>query len=154
SIDDQATCMALHSDGSIYVVGGTNSKDYPLTPGAVDTTAGEFYEGFVTRLTPKGDALVFSTYLGGTTEVLRDVAVDSAGNAYVGGYSGSGDYPTTAGAFDTVFGGPVDAVVTAIDPTGTNMLWSTFLGGTTGGEEGNGIDVDAAGSVYVTGRHS
>src|SRR5690606_5615821 len=110
TIDEEPTRMALHSDGSIYVIGWTNSKDYPLTPGAVDTTLGGFFEGFVTRLAPAGDALVFSTYLGGTTELPKDVAVDSAGNAYVCGYSESGDYPTTAGAFDTVFGGPVDAV--------------------------------------------
>ncbi|MBI4881567.1 MAG: SBBP repeat-containing protein [Planctomycetes bacterium] len=153
SSDDTPTGMAVHTDGSIYLVGAADSTDYPLTPGAVDTTFGGFMEGFVTRLAATGDALVFSTFLGGTNEGLRDIAVDSAGNTYVCGDATSSDYPTTTGAFDVAFGGPGDAVITAINATGTALLWSTFLGGTTGAEQAFGIDLDSAGSVYVCGWH-
>src|SRR5690606_30054878 len=97
--------------------------------------------------------LIFSTFLGGTSELLNDIAVDAAGNAYVCGRTQSADYPVTAGAFDVAFGPVQDAVISVLDPTGTSLLWSTFLGGTTGGEEGNGIDVDTTGAVYVAGKY-
>src|SRR3989475_8604880 len=92
--------------------------------------------------------LAYSTYLGGTGgDQGSGIAVDVAGNAYVTGSTGSSDFPRTAGA---VGGGGVDAFVTKLNPTGTALVYSTYLGGS-GGDEGRGIAVDVAGNAYVTG---
>ena len=86
----------------------------------------------MTKLNPTGTALVYSTYLGGTGEDYGSgIAVDTAGNAYVTGTTYSTDFPTTAGAFQTTFGGGnADAFVTKLNPTGTALVYSTYLGGT------------------------
>src|SRR5437016_6840034 len=95
--------------------------------------------------------LVYSTLLGGSNDDRGfGIAVDAAGNAYVTGGTGSSDFPTTAGAFQTTLGGSSDAFVTKLDPTGTALVYSTYLGGSSG-DFANGIAVDATGSAYVTG---
>src|SRR5947207_1635818 len=102
--------------------------------------------------------LSYSTYLGGSNED-RDtrIAVDAAGNAYVAGETGSSDFPTTAGAFQRTFGGPVcdgctsNAFVTKLDSTGSALVYSTYLGGS-GRDGGWGIAVDTLGNAYVTGQ--
>src|SRR5439155_17628970 len=83
--------------------------------------------------------------------VAGGIAVDAAGNAYVTGGILSTDFPTTAGAFQTTLGGDLDAFVTKLNPTGSALVYSTFLGGSAF-DEGLGIAVDAAGNAYVTGR--
>src|SRR5207249_866877 len=106
---------------------------------------------FVTKLDPTGSALVYSTFLGGSAlDEGRGIAVDALGNAYVTGSAGSTDFPTTAGAFQVSLGGGSDAFVTKLNPAGTALVYSTYLGGS-GAEEGHGIAVDANGSAYVTG---
>src|SRR3989441_4502002 len=100
-------------------------------------------------------ALAYSTYLGGSSSDFGfGIAVDAAGNAYVTGDTNSTNFPTTAGAFQTTFGGPPgDAFVTKLDTTKTcpdSLVYSTYLGGR-GDDEGIGIAVDAAGSAYMTG---
>jgi hypothetical protein len=98
--------------------------------------------------------LSYSTYLGGTTGggVGYGIAVDAAGDAYVTGWT-STDFPTTPGAYQTTYGGADDAFVTKLNPTGTALVYSTYLGGT-GDEQGFGIAVDAGGNAYVTGYTS
>ena len=93
----------------------------------------------MTKLNPTGTALVYSTYLGGTGYVQgAAIAVDTAGNAYVTGYTDSTDFPTTAGAYQTTSGGGdfYDAFVTKLNPTGTALVYSTYLGGT-GDDQGS-----------------
>ena len=96
--------------------------------------------------------LVYSSYLGGSGgDVGLGLAVDSAGSAYLTGYTTSADFPTTAGAFDTTYnGGDDDAFVTKLDASGAALGYSTYLGGS-GGEYGYDVAVDGAGSAYVTG---
>ena len=144
--------IAVDGAGNAYVTGYTASSDFPTTPGAFQTTyAGGNGDAFVTKLNPKGTALVYSTYLGGSdSDGGYGIAVDSAGNAYVTGYTASTDFPTTPGAFQTTFGGNGDAFVTKLNPTGTALVYSTYLGGTRG-DLGLGIAVDSAGNAYVTG---
>lgn len=105
--------------------------------------------------------LVYSTYLGGATaltgatanDVGFGIAVDAAGNAYVTGITQSSDFPTTPGAFDVTFTTLFpDAFVTKLDSTGSTLLYSTYLGGSTNFDEVRDIAVDAAGSAYVRGR--
>jgi hypothetical protein len=115
---------------------------------------------FVTKLDPTGTTLIYSTLLGGGREGGEAIAVDAEGNAYVTGYTYSANFPTTPGAFQPIFGdaldppnrfGPdPDAFVTKLNPTGSALVYSTYLGGN-GGDRGAGIAVDAAGNAYVTG---
>jgi hypothetical protein len=101
---DSSSGVAVDATGSAYVVGDTGSQDFPTTAGAFDTTFGccSFGDIFVTRLDATGSGLIYSTYLGGKTiESIASVALDAAGAAYVSGFTGSADFPTTPGAFDT-----------------------------------------------------
>jgi len=147
--------VAVDSLGAAYVTGSTDSANYPTTAGAFDTTFNGSSDAFVTKLNPAGSSpLLYSTYLGGTgPDAGHGVAVDSAGAAYVTGATQSGDFPTTAGAFDTTFnGGQEDAFVTKLNPAGSSpLLYSTYLGGS-GPDQGFGVAVDSAGAAYVTGQ--
>jgi carbohydrate binding protein with CBM6 domain/beta-propeller repeat-containing protein len=145
--DDLAYGIALDADRNAYVAGSTTSANFPTTAGAFDTTVSSA-DVFVTKLNATGSALVYSTYLGGGFDDSgRGIAVDAAGNAYVTGYTRSSNFPTTTGAFQTTFGGYSDAFVTKLNPTGSALVYSTYLGGV----YGYGIAVDAAGNAYVTG---
>jgi beta-propeller repeat-containing protein len=148
--------IAVDPVGNAYVTGTTASVNFPTTAGAFDMTLDMTLEGnseaFVTKLNPTGSALLYSTYLGGSSgEEGFGIAVDIAGNAYVTGETGSPDFPTTLGAFQTApgFGGN-DAFITKLNPTGTVLIYSTYLGGSNS-DEGFGIVVDALGNAYVTG---
>jgi hypothetical protein len=144
--------IAIDTAGNTYVTGFTSSTDFPTTPGAFDSTFGGNRDAFVTKLDAAGAAAVYSTYLGGNAfDEARDIAIDAAGNAYVTGTTTSTDFPTTAGAFDLSYNGGADAFVTRLDPNGSALVYSTYLGGA-GLEEGRGLAIDAAGNAYVTGR--
>jgi hypothetical protein len=150
--------IAVDGAGNAYVTGATSSTDFPVTAGAFQTACGGSCKGnaFVTKLNPTGSALVYSTYLGGSG-TLGDtgdgIAVDSAGNAYVTGTVSSVDFPVTPNAFQLVFaGGNYDAFVTKFDPTGSALVYSTYLGGSSDADFGKGIAVDSAGNAYVTGQ--
>src|SRR6201999_2055418 len=99
------------------------------------------------KLNATGTALVYSTYLGPV--IGSGIAVDSAGNAFISGQA-NGDYPTTPGAFQTVPGGSSDGFVTKLNPAGTALVYSTFLGGS-GFDAATRIAIDAGGNAYVTG---
>src|SRR5205807_1572641 len=150
---DAAGGIAVDSAGNAYVTGDTSSANFPTTPGAFQTTyGGGNADAFVTKLNPTGSALIYSTYLGGSGEEGgKGIAVDSAGNAYVTGDTSSANFPTTPGAFQaTSGGGNFDAFVTKLNPTGSALIYSTYLGGS-GEEEGQGIAVDSAGNAYMAG---
>ncbi len=151
---DSALGIAVDSAGNAYVTGHTTSNDFPTTSGAFQTSPANAFCGgddaFVTKLNATGGG-VYSTYLGGSgLEVGVGIAVDAAGNAYVSGYTSSTNFPTTPGSFQTTFGGIRDAFVTKLNPTGTGLAYSTFLGGS-GDDFGQAIAIDAAGHAYVTG---
>ena len=128
---DTATSIALGPGLTVHVAGRTISTDFPTTAGAFDTTFnGGAQDGFEAKLNAAGSGLDYSTYLGGTgEEILVNVAVDPAGNAYVGGGTSSADYPTTAGAFDPIKDASTDVFVTKLNTTGTAPVYSTFIGG-------------------------
>jgi hypothetical protein len=150
SADTEGLGIAVDAAGNAYIAGFTNSA-FPTTPGAFS----EGGNGFITKLNSTGSALVYSARLKGY-EVCSGIAVDAAGNAYVTGHTTASDFPTTQGAFQTICGGcsPAgvvgDAFVTKLNPTGSALVYSTFLGG--GSDEGgNGIAIDAAGNAYISG---
>ncbi|MCG7337035.1 SBBP repeat-containing protein [Sporosarcina sp. ACRSM] len=151
SDNNSGAAIAVDNGGNAYVTGFTNSTDFPTTWGAYRTTYNGDSDAFVTKLNPLGTTLAYSTYLGGTdADQGLGIAVDDTGNAYVTGATQSDDFPTTTCAFDRTFNGVVDAFVTKIDPTGTRLINSTYLGGT-GFDQGYGIALDSAGDAYVTG---
>ncbi len=151
--------IALDSSGNIYVTGYTRAANFPVTPGAYRTNIQQFEDGFLTKLNPTGQTLLYSTFIpGGGSEYPNDVAVDGAGNAYVTGSTGSADYPTTPGAFQTVKGDPTIAFVTKFNTTGSALAYSTFLGDTNFHFDTEDITyairVNGAGNAYVAGYTS
>ena len=148
-IVDDGRGIAVDSAGAAYVTGFTFSTDFPTTAGAFDPSANDG-DAFITKLNPAGSGLAYSTYLGGSSiDNGIGIAVDSAGAAYVIGSTGSTNFPTTAGAFDTSASGG-DAFVTKLNPAGSGLAYSTYLGGSSS-DEGRGIAVDSAGAAYVVG---
>lgn len=151
---DQCSRIAIDSDGCAYVTGETWSPDFPATAGAFDLSiqAGEI---FVSKLGPDGDELAFSTALGGRCrDRAYGIAVDPEGCAVVVGSSSSPDYPTTPDAFLPSYRGAIDGVMTKLNPKGTSLIHSTFLGGCSHGEEGLGIATDGMGGIYLAGMTS
>jgi uncharacterized protein (TIGR03437 family) len=153
---DYAASVATDSKGNIYVVGLTYSPDFPVTPGALQTKIGTVgtSDAFVAKFAPDG-TLLWSTYLGGCCDDwATGVAVDSAGNVLVTGWTRSADFPVVHAAQPTLNNGVsaarYDAFVAKLDPTGTKLLYSTFLGGD-GDDGASGIALDSAGNAYVTG---
>ena len=124
--DDWGNGIAVDSAGNAYVVGVAYPADFPTSEGAFDRSGG--YAGFVAKFNPDGD-LVYSTFLGGGGYVTeaRGIAVDSSGHAYVTGYTGRTDFPTTPGAFQTSCapgGSPYgcnDAFVVKLNPEGPRV---------------------------------
>jgi hypothetical protein len=142
--------IGVDSPGNAYVTGYTTSTDFPTvnplqaTNNAINGTA------FVTKLNAAGSALVYSTYLGGSnTDSGAGIAVDSSGNAYVTGETSSTDFPT-ANPLQATYEGNGDAFVAKLNPAGSALVYSTYLGGS-GGDQGNGIAVDSSSNAYVTG---
>ena len=142
------------SAGNAYVTGQTNSADFPITGGAFQSTYPGGSVAFVTKLNASGTALLYSTWLGGVNGANQDgndIAIDSAGDAYVTGITTEADFPTTTGAFETTYGaGSIKGFVTKLNPTGSALIYSTFLGGTNY-DAGDKIALDSAGEAYITG---
>ena len=125
--------IVVDGAGSAYVTGRTSSIDFPTTAGAAHTTNAGFDDAFVTKLDATGSGLVYSTYLGGSdSDIGFGIALDGGGSAYVGGYTDSTDFPTTAGAAQTTLAGAQDAFVAKIAtlPTSADQCknggWKTF----------------------------
>jgi hypothetical protein len=147
--------IIVDSSGNAYVTGQTSSTNFPTTTGAFQTTyGGGTKDAFVAKLNPTGSSLIYSTYLGGSNNDVWfeiDIAVDNVGNAYVTGGTISPDFPTTAGAYQTINKGNMDVYVTKLNTTGSGLVYSTCLGGFNSSESGRGIVVDEDGNAYITG---
>jgi len=152
--DQRAQDIAVDDAGKATIVGWTTAVDFPVTPGAYDTDRGiGFWTGFVTQLSESGDELVFSTYLEGPETGAQALAVDTGptGHVVVGGFAMGQDFPTTAGALDDTFnGGGTDGFVALLNPTGSVLQWSTFLGGEAG-EQVQALTTDPTGVVTAVG---
>ncbi|GAX59316.1 hypothetical protein SCALIN_C01_0247 [Candidatus Scalindua japonica] len=147
---DQAYGIAVDTSGNAYVTGSTGSTDFPTASPIQGTYAGGG-DIFVTKIDSSGTSLVYSTYLGGSrSDSSRSIAVDTSGNAYVTGSTISPDFPT-ASPIQGTYAGDRDVFVTKIDSSGTNLVYSTYLGGS-GGDHPYGIAVDTSGNAYVTGH--
>jgi hypothetical protein len=143
------TNIAVGRTGGIYLVGGTNSPDFP-TRNPLQPAIGGTQDSFVAGLKSDGSALLFSTYLGGSgNESSFGLAVDLMKNIYVAGITDSIDFPTAAPLQPTL-GGSSDAFAVKLAAGGGALIYSTYLGGNSV-EIGNAIALDAAGNAYVTG---
>jgi uncharacterized protein YfiM (DUF2279 family) len=150
---DAGRGIDVDGQGNLYITGQTASANYPTTTGVFDRGYNNNTDVFVTKLDSSGSTIVYSTFIGGSAfDSGNGIAVDKAGAAYVAGFSGSLNYPTTPGSFDTTQNGGSDAFVTKLDPSGARLEYSTYLGGAGFSFEGaNGIAVDREGSAYATG---
>ena len=148
-IASTAQGVAVDGSGNAYVTGFTSRKDLILA-NALESTYKGSQAAFVSKVNPSGSALVYSTYLGGSgTDQANAIAADSSGNAYITGSTTSTDFPTV-GAVQAKSGGGLDAFVTKINATGSALVYSTYLGGSSG-DLGFGIGVDGTGKVWVAG---
>ncbi|MBI3921510.1 MAG: PQQ-binding-like beta-propeller repeat protein, partial [Armatimonadetes bacterium] len=152
--DETGHGIAIDSSGSAYVVGESSANDFP-TVNPLPSGRGGLNDCFVTKFSPAGSALVYSTYLGGSNqENGLDIAVDSSGSAYVTGNAYSSDFPTTPNAFQQTYGGgPTDAIVAKLSASGSSLVYSTYLGGSDS-DRGGSIAVDSYGNAYLTGATS
>ena len=150
--DDGAEAMALDAEGNVYVTGYTGSDRFPVTGNALQPERRGGRDVFVTKLSSDGGSLLYSTFLGGNNDDTgRGIALDSEGGIYVAGISESGNFPTSASAFQRLRfpGASSDAFVTKYDAQGQG-IYSTYIGGE-GGDSANGIVVDSQGLATVTG---
>jgi uncharacterized protein (TIGR03437 family) len=157
--------LALDSAGSVYVAGYTYSLNFPTKNpyasappakqfGGSNVPPGDWPSAFVTKFSPDGSSLVYSTYLGGNNyDYIFAIAVDSSGSAYVTGQTNSASFPTTPGAYQKVFASNISAFVTKLNSTGTGLVYSTFLGGATNASA-TAIAVDSAGRAYIAGNET
>src|SRR5262249_49788457 len=121
--------IALDTEGNAYVAGTTSSSNFPIVNALQPAYGGGSYDAFVAKVDASGSALVYSTYLGGSSdEEGDDIAVDAQGNAYVTGYTASDNFPTDT-PLQVARGGGSDAFVTKVNASGSALVYSTYLGG-------------------------
>jgi hypothetical protein len=152
---DGASALAIDSSGNAYITGDAGSSNYPTTNGAYKVTLDGVNKVFVTKLDSTGSNLVYSTFIGNGT--ANSIAIDLSGNAFITGLSYF-NYPTTTGAFQNSLGNGLgnpygNVIVTKLNPAGTALVYSTFIGGSgNGADGGNSITIDARGNAYITGE--
>jgi uncharacterized protein (TIGR03437 family) len=172
--DDGVAAISVDTSGNAYITGATNSQDFPTVNAFQNQLGGaggnamlRTGDAFVAKLNPAGNKLIYSTYLGGTMDDIGlAIAVDSGGNAYITGATQSTNFPLSQGAYQTRLKGvggepilpccnaavwdPGDAFVAKLDPTGSQMIFSTYLGGSQD-EAAFTIGLDSSNNVYVAG---
>jgi uncharacterized protein (TIGR03437 family) len=160
--------VAVDAAGEAYLAGNTNTNDLPTTPGAFLTKGPG---AFVAKVNAAGSALAYLTYISPTNfiytpkanpaNIAAAIAVDAAGNAFLAGATFDPSLPATTGAYQSAFSGPytpgvtyplppTDAFALKLNPTGTAVVWASYLGGT-GVDAAKSVALDASGNVWVTG---
>jgi hypothetical protein len=147
-----ASSITVDGTGSVYITGGTISADFP-TKSAYDTSLGVLIDVFVCKLSPQGNNLLFSTYLGGSgvydpsiynIDLAGSIAIDAGKNVYVTGMTSSTDFPTK-NSFDNNIGFVYDGFVTKLSANGKSLVYSTYLGG---------LFIDLSVGIHVLGDNS
>jgi len=149
--------IAINPSGNAYVTGLAGAANFPTTLGAAQTRFGGGFDAFVTKLGTAGSSLAYSTFLGGQYgDLAYTIALDSSGNAFAGGYTDSKNFPVTPGAFQSTLRAPTAGFVTKLNPQGTKLGYSTYLGGSGSGTAPcatcvTGVALDPLGDAYVSG---
>ncbi|MCE3294945.1 MAG: cell surface glycoprotein (s-layer protein) related protein [Crocinitomicaceae bacterium] len=147
---EDAYSIAIDTSGNAYVTGWTESADYDVTPGAFQSTNEGYSDIFVTKLSPNGDTLVYSTYMGGSSyDRSTSIQLDASGNAYVAGGTSSINFDITPGAFQTSCEVSGDVFASKLSPMGI-PIYSTFIGGSWN-DMASALVLDASGVAYITG---
>jgi hypothetical protein len=151
SANDRGDGIAVDHSGAAYITGSTQSTDFPSQSPYQAANAGA-YDVFVTKIDPTGTALIYSTYLGGSEDDGgRSITVDSTGAAYITGKTESSNFPTHNPIYGTYNGGSYgDAFIAKLSPTGADLVYSTYLGGTDSDYAAD-IAIDSEGAAYITG---
>ncbi len=150
SFGDYGSSVAVDATGNVYVAGIATSPDLPMA-GAIQPQPGGLVDAYVAKIDPSGNRLVYSTYLGGIgIEGASSMAVDSAGNVYLTGLTSSPNFRTANALQASHGGGLFDAFVAKLNPSGTELVYSTYLGGR-GEDRAFRIAADTAGNAYVVG---
>ena len=149
--NDYGNKITVDDTGNAYVTGYTYSNNFPTKVGSYDTNFnGGLYDIFVLKLNPDGSSLNYSTFIGGSNnEQGLDIAVDSQGNTYLTGDTRSNNFPTV-NAYDSTFNSAGDVFVLKLNPTGSSLLFSTYIG-SMNVDYGYGIAIDSKGCAFVTG---
>ncbi|BDZ71374.1 SBBP repeat-containing protein [Methanobacterium petrolearium] len=157
SDDDGGQGIAIDNNGTIYITGYTASNDFPTTSDAYQTSNAGSYDVFISKLTPDSqgtDDLKYSTYLGGNSNDYGwSIDLDKEKTIYITGYTGSDDFPTTSGAYQTSLHGWGDAFISKMSSYSqgsSDLQYSTYLGGDSD-EFGYSVTLDDAGNIYATG---
>jgi uncharacterized protein (TIGR03437 family) len=166
AVTDTPQAIAVDAQGYVYVAGTTYSPDFPVTPGAFQSTLGGGAcapslcggDAYLVKLNPRTSQIVYGTYLGGSSwDYVGGLAVDAAGNTYLAGWTKSADFPVTSGAFQTGYH-PATATsrgyegyVTKLNPSGSGLVYSTYLGGSDD-DQIFALALDPGGAAYVTGQ--
>ena len=160
--------LGVNADQEPVIAGFTWSEDFPVTSGAYDNIPnignGGFrnnYAGYVSKFSKDGKSLIFSTFLGGTgSELIQSLILDASGSIYLTGQTNSSDYPTTAGAYQTTYGGSSsgswwwnggDAFLTKMKADGSDLEFSTFLGGSSD-DVAYQVALSSKNEIYVVGK--
>jgi hypothetical protein len=150
--EDDAYAITVNSAGNAYVTGQTKSTNFP-TANALHATGAGGFDVFVSELSATGSSLIFSTYIGGSADDSGTaIALDGSDNIFVAGGTGSSNFPTQ-GALQATFGGVLDGFVLELNPGGSALTYSTFLGGNAS-DVVSGLALDSSANAYVVGSTS
>lgn len=151
NLDLDSSNMVLDSSGNVYIVGYTESNDYPTTSAAYQLNINDWGDIFVSKLSPDLSTMMASTFLGGNSfENGYFIRLDDAGNVFVTGQTESADFPTTAGGYDQTIDGGSDGFVAKLSNDLSQLLASTYIGGTFG-ERAVALSVDSLNDIYIAG---
>ncbi len=153
--DDYGRDVAVNGSGEAYITGDTSSNQstFPVTFGPDLSYNGGDRDAFVARINASGNGFIFAGYIGGVgSDLGRGIAVDASGNSYITGetFSDQVSFPVLVGP-DLTFNGSSDAFVTKVNPTGTALVYSGYIGGS-GLDASLAIDIDSSGNAYVAGE--
>ena len=148
---EEANGIAVDSSFNAYIAGVTASTNFPVTSSAFQTGFDGLQSAFAAKINAAGNALAYSTYLGGSAfNWANGIAVDASGNAYIAGYTTSPDFPTV-GAVQSSLDASYDAFVAELNPAGNGLIFSTYFGGS-GADEAMAIALDASANIFVGGQ--
>ncbi|MFY9221048.1 MAG: SBBP repeat-containing protein [Blastocatellia bacterium] len=149
SDNDFGNAIAVDKDRNAYFVGVTDSRNFPAINPLQSTNSGDS-DGFITKISATGNVVNFSTYFGGSSfDNITSIAVDNTSNIYLTGVTNSRDF-TIVNAMQLSKSTSLDAFVSKLNPTGSNLVYSTYLGGN-GDDQANSLSLDPDNNVYLTG---